>query len=81
MESERNARERLQDLLAEQVFGSLTSVEEAELGELLEQFPDVDPRALHLTASALELAALPKIDPLPPELQKRLIQRLSPGQS
>ena len=67
-----SAPERLDDLLVQRATEGLAEAERHELDELIARLPGIDARGFERAAAAVQLAALPRIDALPPSLAQRV---------
>lgn len=65
-------RARLEELLGTEATQPLSAAEEAELGALLDAFPDQDPDDFELAAAAVDLALSGPSEPLPAALAEKL---------
>ena len=68
-------RDRLVELLAERALVGLTPREQIELAELLVKAQDVDIGAFDSAASAIALAAIGKLEPIPAALARSIEER------
>lgn len=69
-----NDKERMLDLLADQILFGLSEEESVELKELEKQYPELkDDKSLELTASAIGLTNLNEIEPMPEHLQNKIL--------
>lgn len=69
-----NDKERMLDLLADQILFGLSEEELAELKELEKQYPELkDDKSLELTASAIGLTNLNEVEPMPEHLRNKVL--------
>lgn len=69
-----NEKERMLDLLTDQILFGLSEEESAELKELENLFPELkNDNSLELTASAIGLANLEEIEPMPEHLRTKIL--------
>lgn len=67
-------KERLLDLLTDRVLFGLTLEQEAELNQLEEKYPDFKgDESLDLTAGAINLTKVEKIEPMPERLRTKIL--------
>ncbi len=69
---------RLDELLAGRALGDLDAEEARELEKLLVALPGGDDLSFDLTAAALDIATLEKIEPMPAHLAAKLVARDEP---
>lgn len=68
------SKERMLDLLTDQILFGLSEDESAELKELQTLFPELkNDNSLELTASAIGLTSLEEIEPMPAHLRTRIL--------
>lgn len=69
-----NGKERMLDLLTDQILFGLTEEESAELKELENLYPEFkEDNSLELTASAIGLTNLEEIEPMPEHLRSKIL--------
>lgn len=69
-----NGRERMLDLLTDQILFGLNAEESAELKELEKFYPELkNDNSLELTASAIGLTNLDQIEPMPEHLRTKIL--------
>lgn len=75
-ENDRQRRlSRLEALLIRRATEPLENLEEASLGNLLDEFPEADTEAFERVAAAIWLAASAYHEPMPLELRDRILEQ------
>ena len=71
-------RVRFEQLLADRATGDLTPAAQAELQQILSDYPEWEDQSFELAAAALIVAMAEELEAMPDEVRQRLCRRFHP---